>query len=54
VLREVGEFVVQFLWLIQPFVEQLQAAVTEEAEAGNTGQSDQFQGWMWEPHPEED
>jgi hypothetical protein len=40
--------------LIQPFIEQLQAAVTEEAEAGDAGQSDQFQGWMWEPHPEED
>jgi hypothetical protein len=40
--------------LIQPFIEQLQAAITEEAEVGDAGQSNQFQGWMWEPHPEED
>ena len=52
--REVGELVVQFLWLIQPFIEQLQAAVTGEAEAGDVGRSDGFQGWIWEPHPEED
>ena len=52
--REVGELVVQFLWLVQPFIEQLQSAVAEEAEVGDAGQSDRFQGWMWEPHPEED
>ena len=40
--------------MIQPFIEQLQAVVTEEAEVGDAGQSDRFQGWMWEPHPEED
>jgi hypothetical protein len=28
--REVGKLVVQFLWLVQPFIKQLQAAVTEE------------------------
>jgi hypothetical protein len=44
--REVGELVVQFLWLVQPFIEQLQAAITEEAEVGDAGQSDRFQGWM--------
>ncbi|KAM0712555.1 hypothetical protein Q7P35_000001 [Cladosporium inversicolor] len=37
-----------------PFIKQLQAAVTEEAEAGDVGQSDGFQGWMWELHLEED
>jgi hypothetical protein len=37
-----GELVVQFLWLIQPFIEQLQAVITEEAEVGDVGQSDQF------------
>lgn len=52
--REVGELVIQFLWLVQPFIEQLQAAATEEADAGDVGRSDRFQGWMWEPHPEED
>jgi hypothetical protein len=52
--REVGELVVQFLWLVQPFVEHLQAAARDEAEVGEVGGSDQFRGWMWEPHPEED
>jgi hypothetical protein len=37
VLREVGELVVQFLWLIQLFIEQLQAVVTEEAEVRDVG-----------------
>jgi len=40
--REVGELVVQFLWLIQPFIEQLQVVVTEEAEVGDVGRSNQF------------
>jgi hypothetical protein len=51
--KEVGELAVQFSWLIQSFIEQLQTAVTEEAEAGDVGQSDRFRGWMLEPHPEE-
>jgi hypothetical protein len=38
----------------QPFIEQSQVAVTEEAEVGDAGQSDQLLRWMWEPHPEDD
>jgi superfamily II DNA or RNA helicase len=52
--REVGELVVQFLWLVQPFIKQLQAAVTEEPGVRGIGQSDGIQGWIWEPHLEED
>jgi hypothetical protein len=36
--------VVRFLWLVQSFTEQLQAAVTEEPGVGGIGQSDRTQG----------
>jgi hypothetical protein len=52
--REVSELVVQFLWLVQPFIEQLQAPATEEPGVRGIGQSNGIQGWMWEPHLEED
>jgi hypothetical protein len=41
--KEVGGLVVQFFWLIQPFIEQLQATVREDVEVGGEERSDQFQ-----------
>ena len=43
--REVGEVVVRSIWLLNPWVRQLQAMVR--------GQTD-FSAFMWEPKPEED
>lgn len=42
--NEVGELVVYFLWLVQPFINQLQAAVNQQFEDGS---------FIWEPKPEE-
>jgi len=43
--REVGELVVYYLWLIEPFVRILQGA---------TQSQDLFGVWLWEPVPEEE
>lgn len=43
--REVGEMVIYCLWLIIPFVNQLQAAVRAQ---------DEFTSFLWEPEPEEE
>ena len=42
--REVGELVVYYLWLIEPFVCQLQAIARDQEEFGS---------FLWEPKPEE-
>ncbi len=43
--REVGEMIVRSMWLLDPWVKQLQAMV-----CGQT----KFSSFMWEPKPEED
>ncbi|KAK5109839.1 hypothetical protein LTR85_002037 [Meristemomyces frigidus] len=43
--QEVGELVVYYMWLVEPFVQQLQCTHRERSE---------FSPWMWEPRPEED
>jgi hypothetical protein len=43
--REVGEIVVYYLWLIEPFVRMLQTAIDREFVPGS---------WMWEPAPEDE
>ena len=42
--REVGEVVVYYLWLVEPFVQQLQAATRQQFDCSP---------FIWEPKPEE-
>jgi hypothetical protein len=43
--REVGEIVVYYLWLVEPFVRQLQMMARDQ---------EVFSIFMWEPEPEEE
>jgi hypothetical protein len=43
--KEVGEIVVYYLWLVEPFVRQLQMMAREQ---------EVFSTFMWEPEPEEE
>lgn len=42
--REVGELVVYYLWLVEPFVQSLQIVVQEQFDSSP---------WLWEPKPED-
>jgi hypothetical protein len=43
--QEVGEIVVYYLWLVEPFVRQLQMMARDQ---------EVFSTFMWEPEPEEE
>lgn len=43
--REVGELVVYYMWLVEPFVQQLQTMSRDRME---------FTPWFWEPRPDEE
>jgi hypothetical protein len=45
VLKEVREIVVYYLWLVEPFMRQLQMMAREQ---------EVFSTFMWEPEPEEE
>ena len=46
--KEVGEIVVAYLWLVEPFIRQLQKALITENKTSDDSP------WMWQPRPEEE